>query len=160
MRGELREELPDHIQGGGFLRDGEKMPHSKEEDLQWSRSPTMQKRVGVILFNQVSQLGWPCLRIDYILKNIFLLDERANWFLEASVIRSAMPVIAAGSVFRTAAGGNWHSEFGSALHCPPVINRLCCPALGKITFCQPAFLSSHSNPLFQVLGAEPGQVCG
>ena len=41
VRGELREELPDHVQARGFFRDSEEVLHSKEKDLQWARPSTM-----------------------------------------------------------------------------------------------------------------------
>ena len=48
------------------------------------------------------------------------------------------------------------------MHCPPVINRLCCPALGKITFCNLAFILVPLIPIpcFRYLEQSPGRFVG
>ncbi len=54
LRGELREEVPDHLPSGGLQGDGEEVLQAAKEGMQRPGSGGVQGRLRVLLHHQVS----------------------------------------------------------------------------------------------------------
>ena len=57
VRGELREEVPDHLQAGGGGGDGEEVLPARPEGLQRAGAGAVQDGVRVLLHHQVCREG-------------------------------------------------------------------------------------------------------